>query len=124
MTKPAPDSRWPRRVYGHGREPDPRFSLANERTFLAWIRTTLALLAGAAAVHAFDLGVSDTVARTAAVLLAVAGLGCAVHAWIGWSGTERALREGRPLPSNAMGLLLVTVVAVAALIMIVVGARG
>lgn len=27
-----------------GRDPDYRFSLANERTFLAWIRTALALL--------------------------------------------------------------------------------
>ena len=29
-----------------GEEPDPRFSLANERTFLAWIRTSIALIAG------------------------------------------------------------------------------
>jgi putative membrane protein len=29
------------------REPDYRFTLANERTFLAWIRTALALLAAA-----------------------------------------------------------------------------
>lgn len=31
-------------------EPDYRFTLANERTFLAWIRTALALLAGGVAV--------------------------------------------------------------------------
>lgn len=30
-----------------GEEPDPRFTLANERTFLAWTRTALALLASA-----------------------------------------------------------------------------
>lgn len=29
-----------------GKEPDYRFTLANERTFLAWVRTGLALLAG------------------------------------------------------------------------------
>jgi putative membrane protein len=33
-----------------GEEPDYRFTLANERTFLAWIRTSLALLAGGVAV--------------------------------------------------------------------------
>ena len=33
-----------------GEEPDPRFTLANERTFLAWIRTSLAFLAGGIAV--------------------------------------------------------------------------
>lgn len=33
-----------------GTEPDYRFTLANERTFLAWIRTALALIAGGVAV--------------------------------------------------------------------------
>lgn len=124
MWRRSDDGRWPRGVYGHGAEPDPRFSLANERTFLAWIRTTLALLAGAAAVQVFDLDVSDAVARTASVLLAVAALGSAVHAWLGWARTESALRDGRPLPSHGAGAVLVAVVAVAALIMLVVGARG
>ena len=35
---PVPHRR-PLSVYGHGEEPDPRFSLANERTALAWMRT-------------------------------------------------------------------------------------
>lgn len=45
--------RWPTSLYEIGEEPDPRFSFANERTFLAWIRTALALLAAAVAVDAF-----------------------------------------------------------------------
>ena len=40
---PATPHRRPRSVYGGGEEPDPRFSLANERTALAWMRTALAL---------------------------------------------------------------------------------
>ncbi|WP_143342795.1 YidH family protein, partial [Crossiella equi] len=44
--------RWPERVYGVGEEPDPRFTLANERTFLAWIRTSLGLMAAGVAVEA------------------------------------------------------------------------
>ena len=47
--------RFPAFVYRDGQEPDPRFSLANERTFLAWIRTALAL---AAAAIGLDLALS------------------------------------------------------------------
>lgn len=111
-------------MYGDGREPDPRFSLANERTFLAWIRTTLALLAGSAAVHALDLAVSEAVQRSASAILALAGLLSAIHAWRGWAKTETALRHGRPLPSNAVGILVVGVIAAVAIVMIVVGAHG
>ena len=45
-------------VYGRGHEPDVRFSLANERTFLAWIRTALALLAAGVALDAATRGYS------------------------------------------------------------------
>ncbi|NNA69385.1 DUF202 domain-containing protein [Pseudomonas gessardii] len=38
-----------------GCEPDPRFTLANERTFLAWIRTAIALLASGIALDALPL---------------------------------------------------------------------
>lgn len=118
------DKRWPDRVYGSGDEPDPRMTLANERTFLAWIRTSLALLAGAAAVHALDLSVSDTVQRCASALLALAALLTAAHAWRNWAATETALRHRRPLPSNAVGVVLAGAVAAVAIIMIAVGARG
>ena len=47
--------RKPSYVYDVGTEPDPRFSLANERTFLSWVRTALALLAGAVALHSLQL---------------------------------------------------------------------
>ena len=44
MSDEAGQRRWPAWVYGVGDDPDPRFSLANERTFLAWIRTGLAFV--------------------------------------------------------------------------------
>ena len=34
--------RFPRGVFARGTDPDPRFTLANECTFLAWVRTSLA----------------------------------------------------------------------------------
>lgn len=41
----------PPRWQDSGKDPDYRFSLANERTFPAWIRTALAILAGALLLH-------------------------------------------------------------------------
>lgn len=119
-----PRVRWPKGVYGGGQEPDPRFSLANERTFLAWIRTALAFLAGAAAVHAFDLSVSAAVERAVAGMLATAGLASAVQAWFGWARTEKALRHDQPLPSNVVGIPVVVMVAAVSLVLIAVVVRG
>ncbi|GEM_PF-536688 len=120
----AGDRRWPRSVYGHGDEPDPRFSLANERTFLAWIRTSLGLLAGSLAVHLVDLGRYEGVARAGAALLAVTGLLCAAQAWRGWARTERALRERRPLPSSRTGIVVVAVVVLIAAALAVLSVWG
>ncbi len=105
--------RWPGSVYDHGTDPDPRFSLANERTFLAWARTGLALLAGAAALDALDLPLQDTVQALLAALLGLAGMLVAASAWWNWARTERAMREHAPLPGNpAMVVVLVAVVVV------------
>ena len=67
-------SRFPRRVYDRGEEPDARFTLANERTFLAWIRTSLALLAGGVALEALGLGMHAGFRHAASILLIVAVL--------------------------------------------------
>lgn len=110
-------SRWPGSVYGVGEEPDPRFSLANERTFLAWIRTALALLAGAVAVHALTVQHLAPVTRSGlSLLLAVLSLAAAVQAWRGWSRGERAMRTGEPLPDNRFGVIVVAALVVAAVI--------
>ena len=56
MTDPEQARGWlARKVLPGGEEPDPRFTLANERTFLAWIRTSLAFLAGGLALEAFAI---------------------------------------------------------------------
>lgn len=88
-----------RRLFPDGTEPDPRFTLANERTFLAWIRTALALVGGGIALEAFPIAAVDPVLRRiAAILLAVLGLVVAASAMARWVATERAMRRRRPLP--------------------------
>ncbi len=111
--------RFPASVYQTGSEPDPRFSLANERTFLAWIRTSLALLAGGIALEAFDLHIEGSLRLAAAVLLIVAGTASPIQAWIGWMQGERALRRGTPLPSATLSLPIgIAVIVVGVLILI------
>lgn len=117
--------RWPTALYGSGREPDPRFSLANERTFLAWIRTSLARIAVAVAVDALSLGIGPRAQSLLAGLLALTGLVAAAHPWRGWVRTETAMRQNRPLPGNAAGIVVVAGVALAGMVLVVASAlRG
>lgn len=88
----------PARLLAEGKTPDYRFSLANERTFLAWIRTALALVGAGLAVDQFLPDLHPGL-RTAVALTAV-GLGtvCALRAVHHWVRCERAMRRGEPLP--------------------------
>ena len=106
-------TRRPRWVYGTGEEPDARFSLANERTFLAWVRTALALLAGGVALEALDLPVEPRLRMAAAVLLVALGTAAPLLAWLGWARAERAIRRGEPLPPPTGVAVLVAGVLVA-----------
>ncbi|MUF03768.1 DUF202 domain-containing protein [Pseudomonas sp. CCM 7893] len=92
-----------RYVLGEGQAPDPRFTLANERTFLAWIRTALALLAGGAAVEAFASSVLSENGKVLLVsLLLSVSLLVSVGAFWRWLGVERALRCGAELPMSSL----------------------
>lgn len=120
------DRRWPRSLYGVGTEPDPRFTFANERTFLAWIRTGLGFLAAGVAIAAVA-GLNERLSlevRVASLLLVVCGLICAAGAWFRWVRNERAMREGRALPSSPLPLVLVGVLVVVALIALAVLVTG
>lgn len=116
MTGPR---RFPSRVYDEGAEPDARFSFANERTFLAWIRTSLALIAGGVALEAFGLQLQPQLRTVASLILMLVGIGVPVYAWFGWERSERALRSGLPLPSPLLSAPLgAAVAAVGTLIML------
>ena len=94
----------------------PRFSLANERTFLAWIRTSLALLAGGVALEALAVDIHPGFRLAASLVLIATGLATSIHAWLTWMQTEKALRLGRPLPGSTMGAFLSVSVSVVAVL--------
>lgn len=111
---------WARRLLPGGREPDPRFSLANERTFLAWIRTAMALLAGGIAVEAFAIEIFEpTVRKGIALLLIVLGMFVSGGAFMRWLGVERAMRHARPLPLPLIAPVLGLGSAVCAIVLAV-----
>jgi putative membrane protein len=86
-----------------GHEPDYRFTLANERTFLAWIRTALAVLAGAVLLHQFETRLQPEWLRTVlgALLALLAGL-LSLGAQMRWKQVQRAMRMDQPLPSSRL----------------------
>ena len=105
---------WWNDLVDEGTAPDPRFTFANERTFLAWIRTSLALIAGGLGVDAFahDLPAwSRTV--LASVLVIVGGL-LGATAFARWHRAELALRRNEPRPlSRSPQIVSFTLAAVA-----------
>lgn len=111
------NARRPKWLYGDGAEPDPRFSLANERTYLAWIRTALALQAAGLAVGGLELGLHEGLAGASGAVLLALGTVSAVQGLLAWQQTEWALRHFKPLPAPvgkyvvALGLLLAGVLA-------------
>ncbi|WP_111746046.1 YidH family protein [Salinisphaera orenii] len=88
-------------------EPDYRFTLANERTFLAWIRTALALLAGAVAVVKFAPGIAFAGSgRVLGGVLAVVSIASVAGAALRWHASQKAMRRDAPLPSTLLPWLL------------------
>ncbi|HET6478866.1 MAG TPA: DUF202 domain-containing protein [Actinoplanes sp.] len=110
----------PEKTPAVGRAPDYRFSLANERTFLAWIRTGLALIAGGLGCAQFlpPLPVTHLREIIAIALLVLGGV-VALRAVDHWARTERAMRLGQELPGSKFPAILAVAIALGALLLIV-----
>lgn len=117
----AGDAPW----YEVGTEPDYRFSLANERTFLAWIRTSLALMAAAVAVAQLLPALHLHGARyVLALLLAGIGLLISSTAYARWVANERAMRTNASLPRTSLLQIAsygLSVIGVIVVVVVVVG---
>lgn len=112
-TEPRPQVA--RSNHGEGTEPDPRFTWANERTFLAWSRTALALVAA-------GLGITELLPpfpgipwgrHVIGVPLIALGAVVAVVSYLDWNRDQRALRLGQPLSERSVLPRILTVVVAA-----------
>lgn len=91
--------------------PDPRYVLANERTLLAWLRTSIALMAaGLAAVSFLEPTASWPLRQLIGSPLIVVGAFAALAGYKRWRDADVALRRGAVLPETRTPLLLTAVV--------------
>ena len=108
-----------------GEDPDYQLSMANERTFLAWLRTSLALLAASVAVAqlvpAFRLPGSRTLLG---IVLAVLGTFVACFAYLRWAATERSMRLSLRMRYPVSLVLLSTTMTVIGLLVLLLVSVG
>ena len=134
--RPKPRNRWwwPRPLRRTslddvGEHPDYRFTLANERTLLAWIRTALALVAGGVAVVQLvpEFSGFEGGRHVLGVALIVLALVVSVASYRRWQGNQLALRLNQPLPASRLPWLIafgVLIVSAFALLLVVLSNGG
>src|SRR5688500_11290106 len=107
---------------------DYRFSLANERTFLAWNRTALSLVAGGlAVVQLLDEVDPPALRRALGVPIVLLGGLLAALSFSRWERNEEAMRADRALPRSILPRLLalgVTAGGIVAVVMVIVADVG
>jgi putative membrane protein len=105
-----------------GTEPDPRFTFANERTFLAWSRTALAMVvAGLGIVQLLPPFPGVPSGRhLLGVPLIILGAVLEAVAYSEWVRNQRALRRGEPLPRSVMPWILAATITLMAVISAIV----
>jgi putative membrane protein len=112
----ASSARRERELEETGTEPDPRFTFANERTFLAWNRTALALIAAGLAAAQFLKFNLHGLRLVIAVPLIVLGAALALASYLHWEDSERAMRLREPLRYSWMPRVLTGGITVIALV--------
>lgn len=102
-----------------GEAPDYRFSLANERTFLAWIRTALGFLAAGVGLDqlAPDLA-TPLIREIVSLLLCLFAAAMALYGYLRWLRNEKAMRLKQDLPyTRSLKVISLVMVVVAAAVM-------
>jgi putative membrane protein len=113
--------RWfhPESAPEEGTRPDYRYSLANERTFLAWIRTGLALLGGGLAVAGFLPTWRVPHLREAiAIGLMLLGAAVTLRAVDHWARCEQAMWLNRQLPRSRFPAILALIVSLGGVLIV------
>jgi putative membrane protein len=106
--------------------------LANERTYLAWVRTGVGIMAFGFVVAKFSLFVTQIsvalgtaakmhtpgYARIIGVVLVVVGAASIMLSFVQYRRTEKQLRTGSYMPSSWLPNLLTAIIAVMSIVLI------
>jgi putative membrane protein len=107
------------------RDVDPRLRYANERTFLAWIRTSLALMtAGLAITQLLPAFRVPGARRMIGLPLIALGVWACAAAYRQWQVNERTMEEGESVGQSRLPFYVaaaVAVIAAAALLFAAIG---
>ncbi len=110
---------------GRDEVPDVRFTYANERTFLAWNRTALALIAaGVAATQLLPRADMTWGRRLLGLPLVALGAFVALESLRRWRASEQAMRGRQPLPTSITPFVLSTGIVLVGLIALVLALVG
>jgi putative membrane protein len=95
-----------------------RFTLANERTFLAWSRTSLALIAAGLAIAQLLPPFPRVPWGRSAIATPLILLGAALSglSYVEWRRNQRAIRLGEPLPHTYLPRVLAFTISVIAFV--------
>ena len=98
-------------------DPDARFLLANERTFLAWVRTALAVLIGGIALT--QLGHDSTAQDTVGMAVILLGGLMALVGYSRFHAADKAIRAGE-LPEVGREPLIQSTLIIAVAVALVI----
>lgn len=108
-----------------GEAPDYRFTLANERTFLAWVRTSVALIGvGVAAVQFLPPLAVEGGRRAVGTAFIALGAAICLVAHRQWARNDRAMRAGAALPPSVLVPVVTVGVALLAVVVAALSLAG
>lgn len=95
--------------------PDAALLLANEQTFLSWVRTSATLMLAGVLLASFATEFDENLKQIVSVAFVAIGMFCGVFGWLAWRRNLSAIQRGRQAATaRLLGLLALAILIVGA----------